>query len=173
MTVGSSWVDSTAVGMAVRTPEPSDSGAAVESLRFASRFARGRRFEGKCLLGAWIRGSASSGGIEISYHWGDGNVAGVALDDVFRVHTEARNFAVEQLNPRVRSNCEVGFGLGRIVALHHRYPLYTRFTNVFGASMFEATMRPHPRSARRRRFGSRTRSSRWPPARGATGSRVI
>ena len=44
----------------------------------------------------------------------------VALDDVFRVHTEAHNFAVEQLHPRVPSNCEVGFGLGRIVALHHR-----------------------------------------------------
>jgi hypothetical protein len=31
----------------------------------------------------------------------------VALDDVFRVHAEARNFAVKQLNPRVQSNCVV------------------------------------------------------------------
>ena len=31
----------------------------------------------------------------------------VALDDVFRVHTETRNFAVRQLNPRAPSNCEV------------------------------------------------------------------
>lgn len=31
----------------------------------------------------------------------------VALDDVFRVHAETRNFAVEQLNPRAPSNCEV------------------------------------------------------------------
>lgn len=31
----------------------------------------------------------------------------VALDDVFRVHAETRNYAVKQLNPRVPSNCEV------------------------------------------------------------------
>jgi hypothetical protein len=31
----------------------------------------------------------------------------VALDDIFRVHAETRNFAVEQLNPRAPSNCEV------------------------------------------------------------------
>ena len=31
----------------------------------------------------------------------------VALDDVFRVHTETRNFAIRQLNPRAPSNCEV------------------------------------------------------------------
>jgi hypothetical protein len=35
---------------------------------------------------------------------------------------------------------EVELGLGRIVALHHQFPLYTRFTNIFGASVSEATM---------------------------------
>jgi hypothetical protein len=43
-----------------------------------------------------------------------GNVGGtraglgmVALDDVFRVHAECRNFAVPRLNPRVNSSCAV------------------------------------------------------------------
>jgi hypothetical protein len=42
----------------------------------------------------------------------------------------------------------VGVGLGRIVALHHppTHPLHTRITNIFGASVSEAKMRPNPRS---------------------------
>ena len=31
----------------------------------------------------------------------------VALDDIFRVHAECRNFAVRQLNPRVPASCPV------------------------------------------------------------------
>ena len=33
------------------------------------------------------------------------------------------------------------------VALHHAHPLYTSFTNIFVASLSEATTRPNPRSA--------------------------
>jgi hypothetical protein len=44
----------------------------------------------------------------------------------------------------------VAAGLGRIVALHHppTNPLHTRITNISGASVSEATMRPNPRSGR-------------------------
>ena len=40
---------------------------------------------------------------------------------------------------------EVSVGLGRIVALYHRSSLDTIFTNIFGTSISEATMRPNPR----------------------------
>ena len=39
----------------------------------------------------------------------------------------------------------VAIGLGRIVALYNAHPLHARFTNIFGASISEATMRPIPR----------------------------
>jgi hypothetical protein len=50
----------------------------------------------------------------------------------------------QMFEQKKRAAAEVG--LGRIVDSHHRAStLYTRFTNRFGASRSEATMRPNPR----------------------------
>jgi hypothetical protein len=42
---------------------------------------------------------------------------------------------------------EVSLGLGRILALYYHSFTFSRFTNIFGASISETTMRPNPRSA--------------------------
>ena len=51
-------------------------------------------------------------------------------------------------------------GLGRNVALYHRSPLYTRFTNIFGASPSETTVRPNPRRGSRASSRPRHRRAR-------------
>jgi hypothetical protein len=52
------------------------------------------------------------------------------------------------VGPGVAAEPTVRLGLGRSVALPNRSPLHTRFTNIFGISVFEATMRPNPRYGR-------------------------
>ena len=57
----------------------------------------------------------------------------------------------EALGPGDEGWLGVGLGLGRIVAdVRHTHPLYTRITNIFGASRSQATMRPDPRWIRAR-----------------------
>jgi hypothetical protein len=76
--------------------------------------------------------------------------------------------------PTTSTTARVRLGLGHIVALYRRsstHPLHTRFANIFGPSLSEATMRPNPRSgATRRPAPPRSRSGL---RRGSRGSRVF
>jgi hypothetical protein len=47
--------------------------------------------------------------------------------------------------PQARQAVEAIAGLGRIVALHYRSSTLYRFTNILGACISEAIMRPNPR----------------------------
>jgi hypothetical protein len=78
----------------------------------------------------------------------------------------ARHFSVMgvTLARSAESASAVHSGLGRVVALSHRSFTLARFTDIFGASISEATMRPNPRCTRR--------SPTW-PRRSAMGGGAI
>jgi hypothetical protein len=75
----------------------------------------------------------------------------VDLDDVLEeeVGSGINAFVEKHDWPTFRAKeAEILVGLGCIVASYHLHPLYTRFTYMFGASVFETSLRPNPRAAR-------------------------